>query len=182
MLVATLLPLPLGCNSGSRNLNIVTIPRTEYERLRAGESRRFQPFSDGVALDTQTGHLCKTYDWRTHLARRGYGLVTPSPYEKAPLCMVSSRDNPGSHNSESVAIPRAEYEQLQSAQLKRFQPFSNLAGVALDTQTGQVCKTTELRSQSDVLPNARGIPRTGRAPKAVIPSPYENAPFCTNLR
>jgi hypothetical protein len=164
-----LLLLSFGCNSGSRSINIVTISRAEYERLRAGESRRFQPFSDGVALDTQTRQLCKTYDWHSHLARRGYGVVTPSPYENAPLCTVFGHENSGSGDSGSVTIPRTEYDRLQAAQLKRFQPFSNLAGVALDTQTGQVCKTSEPPIQP------------GRVPKVVIVSPYENAPFCANL-
>jgi len=162
--------LPLGCKSGSRNPNSVTIPAAEYERLKAGESRRFLPFSSGVALDTQTGQFCKTYDWHSRPARRGYMRLTPSPYEKAPLCTVFGRENTGSREPESVTIPRAEYEHLQAAQSKRFQPFSNLSGVALDTQTGQVCKTIESHSLS------RRVPRT------VISSPFENAPLCATLR
>lgn len=168
---AALLLLSFGCNSGSRNISNVTIPRAEYERLRAGESRRFQPFSDGVALDTQTRQLCKTYDWHSHLARRGYGVVTPSPYERAPLCMVSGGENLGSHNSGSVPIPRAEYERLQAAQLNRFQPFSNLAGVAFDTATGQVRRTTDSQSQSGVAgPSNRSF-------QALMKTP-QSAPIC----
>lgn len=185
MLGAALLLLPVGCNSGPRshNRDSVTFPRAEYERLQAGESRRFQPFSNGVALDTQTGQLCKTSDWHNRPARRDYlEAETPSPYENAPLCRVFGRQNAGSSETGSVTIPRAEYERLQAAQLNRFQPFSNLSGVALDTQTGQVCKTTDSRSASGILPNAGGIPHTGRAPKLVSPSRYENAPLCATLR
>jgi len=181
---AALLLLPFGCNSGSHNLNSVTIPRAEYERLQAGESRRFHPFSNGVALDVQTGQLCKTYDWHSRPARRGYlGPVGISPnYEKAPLCTVFGRPSAGSGDAGSITIPRAEYERLQAAQLNRFQPFSNLSGVALDTETGQVCKATESQSQSGVPLKAVGIPQTGRAPKAAVQSPFENAPLCANLR
>lgn len=182
--VAVLL-LPFGCNSSSRNLNSITIPRAEYERLQAGESRRFQPFSNGVALDIQTGQLCKTYDWHNRPVRRGYlgpVGVAARPYEKAPLCTIFGRQKAGSGDAGTVTIPRAEYERLQTAQLNRFQPFSNLSGVALDTETGQACKTIESLNQSGVLPRAAGIPQTGRAPKAVIPSSYENAPHCANLR
>jgi hypothetical protein len=170
ILEAALLLLPLGCNSGSPKPNSVTIPRAEYERLQAGESRRFLPFSDGVALDTQTGQFCKTYDWHNRPARRGYARLPPSPYEKAPLCIVFGRENTGSREPTTVTISRAEYERLQAAQSKRFQPFSNLSGVALDTQTGQVCKTIESLNLS------RRVPRT------VIPSPFENAPLCAHLR
>jgi hypothetical protein len=156
------------------------MPRAEYEGLLAGESRRFQPFSDGVALDTQTGQLCKTYDWHSRPAHREYrGAVTPSPHEEAPLCSVFDRQNAGSRDAGSITIPREQYERLQAAQLDRFQPFST--GVALDTRTGQVCKTTDSQSQSGLLPNAGGIPHTGRAPKTHIPSPYENAPLCAKL-
>lgn len=175
---AGVLLLSFGCNSGSRGLNSVAISRAEYERLQAGESGRFQPFSDGVALDTQTKQVCKTIDWHSAPARRGYlGPATTSPYENAPLCSAQSA---GSRDPASVTIPRAEYERLQAAHLHRFQPFSNLAGVRLDTETGQACKTTD--SPSGVLPGARGVPHTGRAPSAVIPSAYENAPLCDSLR
>jgi hypothetical protein len=169
-LEAALLLSPLGCNPGSRNPNTVTILRAEYERLQAGESRRFLPFSNGVALDTQTGQFCKTYDWHSRPARRGYTRLTPSPYEKAPLCTVFGRENTGSREPGSVTIARADYERLQAAQSKRFQPFSNLTGVALDTQTGQVCKTVE----------SHNPPR--RVARTVISSPFENAPLCANLR
>jgi hypothetical protein len=181
MLSASVLLLLAGCNSGSRNLNNVTIPRAEYERLQAGQSRRFHPFSDGVALDTQTAQVCKTYDWQSRPARREFsGAVTPSPYEKAPLCTVVGGQKTGSHDAGSITISRAEYERLQAAQQNRFQPFST--GVALDTQTGQACKTTDSHIPSALLPSARGIPHTGRAAKTASPSPYENAPLCADLR
>jgi hypothetical protein len=147
MLGGALLLSLVGCNSGSRNPNSVTtntatIPRVEYERLQAGESKRFQPFSDGVALDTRTAQLCKTYDWHNRPSRREYlGPVTESPYAKAPLCSAFGQN--GSHDAGTVTIARAEYERLQAAQSNRFQVFSNLSGVALDAETGQVCKTTE---------------------------------------
>jgi hypothetical protein len=181
MLGGIILLSPLSCNSGSRSSNSVTIPRAEYERLQAGESKRFQPFSDGVALDTHTAQLCRTYDWHNRPTRREYlGPVTESPYEKAPLCSVFSQN--GSHDAGSITISRAEYERLQAAQQTRFQPFSNLSGVALDGETGQVCKTIDSRAQPGRPPNAAGIPHTGRAPKTASPSSYENAPLCADLR
>lgn len=178
---AAVLLLFFGCNSGSRDVNNVTIPRVEYERLQAAESRRFQPFTEGVALDTQSGQYCKTHEWHSGPVRREYTGPISNPYENAPLCRMLVRENAGSADVGDITISRAEYERLQAAQQHRFQPFSNLSGVALDTQTGQVCKTSERNSQTGVLPNARGIPHTGRVPRTAMPSSYENAPLCADL-
>lgn len=163
VLCATVLLLISGCSR-----NRVTISRAEYQRLQDGESRRFQPFTNGVAFDTRTGQHCKTYDWHTHLARRTYSDITPSPDENAPLCTAVDSET-DSRDLGRVTIPRIEYEQLQAAQPNRFRPFGNLAGVALDTRTGQVCKTADWQNPS------------ARVPKAAISSPYENSPLCATL-
>jgi len=46
---------------------------------------RFQTFKElaGVALDTMSGKLCKTYDWHSKDSKNAAAM---GPYDDAPLC------------------------------------------------------------------------------------------------
>src|ERR1019366_7870643 len=77
-----------------------------------------------------------------------------------------------------VVIDKTEYTRLQNAKAGRFQPFKNVTGVALDTSTGQLCKTHDWH-ESPLPP----CPKHGMAtePCVIGRSPYENAPLCSSL-
>lgn len=93
-----LLLLVLGCDQPQHRDIAPVQPRTSGASTTTTSNSnssdatigRFQPFQNlaGVALDTKTGRLCKTYDW--HSKKSKY-MVIPSPYENAPLCSSLSR-------------------------------------------------------------------------------------------
>ena len=77
-----------------------------------------------------------------------------------------------------VVLDKAEYTRLRN--IGRFQPFKDLSSVALDTSTGQVCRTFDWHQTLPVCPN---IIKPNAKPCVLAGSPdYEKAPLCSSLR
>ena len=70
-----------GCGNTGGAPDKPTEQKSKPEKSYVG---RFQPFKElaGVALDTMSGKLCKTYDW--HKDNKNAGAM--GPYDDAPLC------------------------------------------------------------------------------------------------
>jgi len=91
-------------------------------------------------------------------------------------CETEQSQRPTYDPDTQVVITKSEYARLQKA--GRFQPFKGVTGVALDTSTGQLCKTHDWHASSEPL-----CPKNGRItePCVMERSPYENAPLCSSL-
>ena len=91
-------------------------------------------------------------------------------------CETEQARRPTYDPDTQVVITKNEYARLQKT--GRFQPFKDVTGVALDTSTGQVCKTHDWQPSSEPL-----CPKNGRItePCLMERSPYENAPLCSTL-
>ena len=77
-----------------------------------------------------------------------------------------------------VVIDKSEYTRLQTAKVGRFQTFKDQTGVALDTKTGQLCKTHDWHESSLPPCSKHGM---ATEPCIVGRSPYEDAPLCSSL-
>lgn len=91
-------------------------------------------------------------------------------------CEVEQAQRPTYDPDTQVVITKSEYTRLQK--VGRFQPFKDVTGVALDTSTGQLCKSHDWHASSEPL-----CPKNGMItePCVMERSPYENAPLCSSL-
>jgi hypothetical protein len=93
-------------------------------------------------------------------------------------CDTEQAQRPTYDPDAQVVISKDEYTRLRKT--GRFQPFNEgMTGIALDTSTGQVCKTHDWHhASSEPL-----CPKNGMItePCVMERSPYENAPLCTSL-
>ena len=91
-------------------------------------------------------------------------------------CDTEQAQRPTYDPDTQVVITKNEYAGLKK--VGRFQPFKDATGIALDTSTGQVCKTHDWHASSEPL-----CPKNGRItePCVMERSPYENAPLCSSL-
>jgi hypothetical protein len=79
-----------------------------------------------------------------------------------------------------IVVDKAEFTRLQNSRAGRFQPFKNATGLALDTSTGQLCKTHDWH-RDESLPLC---PKNGAitGPCVVERGPnYEGVPLCSSL-
>jgi hypothetical protein len=77
------------------------------------------------------------------------------------------------------------------SQVGRFQTFNNLAEVALDTKTGQLCKTYDWHTGANPIKLPPGATleksdkfdryKVKRAPQSDPNTKYENAPLCSDI-
>jgi len=92
-------------------------------------------------------------------------------------CEAEQAQRPTYDPDTQVVITKNEYAGLKKA--GRFQPFKGATGIALDTSTGQVCKTHDWHEDLSVplCPKNRAI-----AGDCVMErSPYGDAPLCSSL-
>jgi hypothetical protein len=91
-------------------------------------------------------------------------------------CETEQAQRPTYDPDTQVVITKNEYARLQKA--GRFQPFKDVTAVALDTSTGELCKTHDWQPSLEPL-----CPKNGRItePCLMERSPYENAPLCSSL-
>jgi hypothetical protein len=91
-------------------------------------------------------------------------------------CETEQAQRPAYDPDTQVVITKNEYAGLKK--VGRFQPFKDMTGVALDTSTGQLCKTNDWHASSEPL-----CPKHGAItePCVMERSPYENAPLCSSL-
>jgi hypothetical protein len=76
-----------------------------------------------------------------------------------------------------VVLDKAEYTRLKN--VGRFQPFKDLSAVALDTTTGQVCRTSDWHQ---TLPLCSNVIKANGKPCVIGGTPdYEKAPLCSSL-
>jgi hypothetical protein len=80
--------------------------------------------------------------------------------------------NTNKHAAPVSPAPKSTVE----SQVGRFQTFNNLAEVALDTKTGQLCKTYDWHT-GDVFDRYK----VKRAPQTDPNTKYENAPLCSDI-
>jgi hypothetical protein len=73
----------------------------------------------------------------------------------------------------SAAKPQDQNSKTEKSYVGRFQPFKGLAGVALDTMTGKLCKTIDTKDTKDTKDAAGNV--------SDIPSQYQSAPLCSSL-
>ena len=91
-------------------------------------------------------------------------------------CDTEQAQRPTYDPDTQVVITKSEYAGLKK--VGRFQPFRDVTGVALDTSTGQLCKTHDWRASSEPLCPKHG---TTTGPCLMGRSPYEDAPLCSSL-
>jgi PBP1b-binding outer membrane lipoprotein LpoB len=72
-----------------------------------------------------------------------------------------------SQKTTSAEKPQDQKPKTEKSYVGRFQPFKGLAGVALDTMTGKLCKTID--------------PKDSAGKESAVPSQYESAPLCNTL-
>jgi hypothetical protein len=143
-LVALVVASGVGCDT-DKTAPTLAAPKPQVD----SQIGRFQTFDNlaGVVLDTKTGQLCRTYDW--HTPKNDSRVIDLNHFDTTPLC--------------------TDIQTTADSRTGRFQPFKNLAGVALDTRTGRLCKTYDWNIEER------------RKYQVVVRSPYEKAPLCSAI-
>jgi hypothetical protein len=94
-------------------------------------------------------------------------------------CDTEQAQRPTYDPNTQVVIDKSEYAQLKNAKAGRFQTFKGATGIALDTSTGQVCKTHDWHEDLSVPLCPRNGAITGNC--VMERSPYGDAPLCSSL-
>ena len=100
LVVVILLPMT-GCEQlAEQSKPSSPAPSSVPERLShpIGRFEKIQNFRVDVALDSQTGQLCKTWEWQST------NRNTPDPYETLPTCDLLYKTFPTTEKSEREGI------------------------------------------------------------------------------
>lgn len=109
-------------------------------------------------------------------------LVTVSPLIAVSIlngCETGQEQRPTYDPETQVVVNKTEYAHLQNSKAGRFQTFKNATGIALDTSTGQVCRTHDWHEDLSVPLCPKNGAITGNC--VMERSPYGDAPLCSTL-
>lgn len=100
-----------GCDQLNPSVNKIA-PKTQVAMESRVPVHRFvlTRYEPGVAFDTQTGQLCRTWDWKlmgkpAKPDEQSVGVPQRSLGELTPTCVSLYREHPSGVNTQSEALP-----------------------------------------------------------------------------